>query len=166
MKTASGRALEEVTAREVMTAAMITVRTDMSIQEAAQVLIENEISGAPVVDEIGRFVGVLSMTDIARDMAEKGEAIENRFLRNFYAQGWEDEIDPEDMEKLVVRTSGQLVSDVMTPTIYTVAEGTPVVEITKTMISGRVHRLFVTREGKLAGIVTTLDVLKLMSEGR
>jgi len=56
------------------------------------------------------------------------------------------------------------VRDVMTPTVYTVTEDTPAVDLARTMISGRVHRLFVTRMGRIVGIVTSLDLLRLLCD--
>ena len=58
---------------------------------------------------------------------------------------------------------GRRVRDVMTPAVYTIPEETPVEQIARTMIAGRIHRLFVTRGGHVAGVVTTLDLLKLLT---
>lgn len=58
---------------------------------------------------------------------------------------------------------GRRVRDVMTPVVYTIPEETPVEKIARTMIAGRIHRLFVTRGGHVAGVVTTLDLLKLLT---
>jgi len=120
---------EMKTARDVMNAEVVTVRADMAVREAARILAEKEITGAPAVDDEGRLVGVVSVTDIA-----------------------ESEIDGEAL----------LVRDVMTPTVYTVPEDTPVPQIARTMIAGRIHRLFVTSRGRVVGIVTSLDLMKLL----
>jgi CBS domain-containing protein len=55
-----------------------------------------------------------------------------------------------------------LVRDIMTPTVYTIPDDTPVTEIARTMIAGRIHRLFVTRDWHIVGIVTPLDLLKVL----
>ncbi len=117
------------TARDVMNAEVVTLRADMAVYEAARVLTEKQIMGAPVVDSEGRLVGVVSVTDIA-----------------------ESEIDGKIA----------LVSDIMTPTVYTVPEDTPVPQIARAMIAGRIHRLFVTSRGRVVGIVTSMDLLKLL----
>jgi CBS domain-containing protein len=52
----------------------------------------------------------------------------------------------------------------MTPAVYTVEEDTPVSSLAKTMIAGRVHRLLVMRDQHIVGIVTTLDMLKLLCD--
>lgn len=58
---------------------------------------------------------------------------------------------------------GRCVRDIMTPTVYTVPHDTPVSEAARTLIAGRIHRLFVTRAQRVVGIVTSLDLLKLLA---
>ncbi len=152
-----------LTAKSIMNSSVRSLRDDMSLQEASNFLTENEISGAPVVDESNLFVGVLSVTDIAQDCAERGQFVEMHPGTDHYRLGWEDRLDATETEHLLVGTEDKLVRDVMTPTIYTISEDTPVHEIAQTMVAGRVHRLFVTRHGDLVGIITTLDLLQLLT---
>jgi CBS domain-containing protein len=66
------------------------------------------------------------------------------------------------MVKLHVEENESLpVREIMTPTIYTVPEDTPISDIAKAMVAGRIHRLLVTRGTRLVGIITTLDMLKI-----
>lgn len=164
MKKQSVHDIRRLKAKDIMIPSVLTVEDDMSVQDAAQFLIEHEITGAPVIGSNGTTVGVISLTDIARESAERGETASNRFIRNFYAQGWEDELEPEEMEKLTLGGGSRSVRDVMTPAIYTISEQAPVSEIAAAMIEGRVHRLFVTADDRLTGIVTTLDILELLRD--
>ena len=156
--------IRRLQAKDIMVPSVLTVPDDMSVQDAAQFLIEHEISGAPVVDKNKDTVGVFSLTDIARESAEQGQTASNRFYRNFYAQGWEDELEPEEMEQLMLGSEHRLVRDAMNPAIYTISEQSHVSEIAAAMIDSRVHRLFVTDDDCLTGIITTLDILKLLRE--
>jgi CBS domain-containing protein len=52
----------------------------------------------------------------------------------------------------------------MTPMIFSVREDTSVQEVADTMLKGRIHRVFVTRDGKLTGIVTALDMLQVIRD--
>jgi CBS domain-containing protein len=61
-------------------------------------------------------------------------------------------------------TATEVVRDIMTPAAYTVPHDTPVADVARTMVTGRVHRLLVTKGGHVAGIVTTLDLLKALYE--
>lgn len=60
------RSLTELTAGDLMTEDVMTIAAGLSLPDAARCLAGARVSGAPVVDESGRCVGVLSVTDIAR----------------------------------------------------------------------------------------------------
>src|SRR5262249_8796373 len=123
-----------------------------TLQELSAFLAENNITGAPVIDGAGHFVGVVSATDVAETESEPGP--------------WEtrDGVDAGERRGFHVEGTGRRVRDIMTPTVYTVTEDTPASEVARAMISGRVHRLFVTRDRKIVGIVTSLDLLKLLGD--
>jgi CBS domain-containing protein len=137
-------------ASDVMNPDVMTVTDDMSVPELAAFLTENQITGAPVLDTHGHAVGVVSVTDIAESGGGAGS--------------WqqEDGVQPEDRRGLHVENTGQRVRDIMTPTVYTVPDDTPVSQLASTMIAGRVHRLLVTKDKRIVGIVTALDLLKLL----
>ena len=66
------------TVKDLMSPHIITVADDMTTDALARYLIEREISGAPVVDGQGRLVGVVSMTDIGRNVAEPSDVASSR----------------------------------------------------------------------------------------
>lgn len=80
---------------------------------------------------------------------------------DFYIRGWET--DGEELKGMYIENASQPVQEVMTPTVYTVTEDTPISEIAKIMIAGRIHRLLVTHHNRLVGIITTLDMLKVLT---
>jgi CBS domain-containing protein len=143
-------------ARDVMNRSVRTVRDDRSASELAAFLIEHDISGAPVVDAAGRLVGVVTEHDLTEQRSESGESGP--------LEGWRGRMNREDLAHLHGEGEGLLVRDVMTPTVYTVPEDLTVAEIARTMVAGRVHRLFVTRAGRLVGMISALDLLKLLCE--
>ncbi len=156
----------DLVAGDIMNPNVIVLNTEMTLQEAADVLGSNSISGAPVLNDQEVAVGVISYTDIAQNCAERGYlSPSDRLGPDLYAQGWEDRLEPEEMDRFQIEDGGLLVKDVMTPTVYTVPEKTPVREMAKTMIAGRVHRLFViNQDERLVGIVSTLDLLQLFAD--
>lgn len=157
----------KLVARDIMNTDMVVLRTDMTLQEAAAVLGTHSISGAPVLNSKEVAVGVISYADFAQHCAEQGGFGPSSTSADPFLQGWEDEMEPEELERLHVEDASVMVEDVMTPTVYTVPENTPVREMAKTMIAGRVHRLFVTnKEHKLVGVVSTLDLLQLFADGK
>jgi CBS domain-containing protein len=149
--------MRKLSAADVMNTRLLTVRPDMTARELAAFLVENQISGAPVLDAHGKLVGVVSLMDIAESDAER--APEGDPLH-----GWEGQVAPEEMRGLHVEAEGPLVSDLMTPTVYAVPVETPVALLARTMVSGRIHRLLVTRNHQVVGIVTSLDLLQLLCD--
>jgi CBS domain-containing protein len=118
--------------------------------------------GAPVVDSEGEVVGVVSCTDIAQSTTTEANRLLERSTSGFYEHGWEDKLGPDELERLHIEENESLpVKEIMTPTIYTVPEDTPISDIAKAMVAGRIHRLLVTRGTRLVGIITTLDMLKI-----
>jgi CBS domain-containing protein len=147
---------------------VITVRDDMTLQEVATFLTENQISGAPVEDAERRLVGVVSLSDVARATSEQNQMESDRprgqRLPNsdYYIRGWEKKLTVEEFESFQVEEPGLLVSEIMTPRVYSVDEATPISEAARLMREAHIHRVLVTRHGSVVGIVTTSDLLALL----
>jgi CBS domain-containing protein len=155
-----------VTAIDLMTSEVLSVRPDMSVRELADFLAENEISGAPVVDDDEKLIGVVSATDIAEKSRAEADFIVERSDPRFYVRSFDDTLDVEEMRNLHIENEDMLVRDIMTPKAITVPADLPVAEIAREMVSGRIHRVFVTNlEGRMIGIVTALDLLKILGAG-
>jgi CBS domain-containing protein len=149
-------------AKDVMNPAVLTVRNDMTVRELATFLTENEISGAPVVDPRGKLVGVVSLRDIVESTAEGAEEMVER--PRVSKMGWGDRMTPSELSQMHLENEGLLVREIMTPSVYTVLEDTPVSKVAETMIRGHIHRLVVTRRREAVGIISTLDLLELLTK--
>ena len=139
--------------RDVMTTDIFAVAPDTSLETAARMLTSKEITGAPVVDAEGETVGVISLVDL---VDPDNQASERPGHSTFYriSEGWA-------MTKGESQTPRPgRVSDVMTPATLTTSEDTTVLDATKLMLEYRVHRLLVEKEGRLTGIVSTMDLLR------
>ena len=141
--------LTKTLARDVMMSPVLSVREDHTVHELVTFLTANSISGAPVLDARGKLVGVVSVADIAEDETP----VSRRPRSGSHGHG----------PKRRVGGGARHVSDIMTPTFFTVPDDTPACEIAKTMVAGRIHRLLVTRDGQIVGIVSALDLLKLLT---
>lgn len=153
--------MKRLTAKDIMNPDVITVSSEMTVQELADLFTEKMISGAPVVDREGKLVGVVSLSDIVSSGGRK-RAVQNDSLRSeYFLSGWEDSLGEDELEELrFEEDTGAQVKDIMTPTIFCVPTGMPIAEMADAMIRGRIHRLIVTQGKKVVGIVTTLDMLK------
>jgi CBS domain-containing protein len=154
--------MKNLTAKSIMNRNVLTVREDMTVRELADFFTENMISGAPVVDENSKIIGVVSMTDIVQCAHRKASITMEEREATFY-RGWEQELSGQEMENFhVEECEWATVHEIMTPLSYKVSEDTTVDEMAEIMINGRIHRLLVTRDDRLLGIVTTLDMLKVL----
>ncbi len=146
-----------------MTRNIITVRDDATLSELVATLTEHMITGAPVVDENGKLVGVVSTTDVALHSATRTSNVRRDRPPDFYLRGWEPAED-EFRTFSIEEDTDQVVRDIMTPVIFSVSENAQFQEMADTMVGGRVHRLIVTDGDRVLGIVTTLDLLRGMRD--
>jgi CBS domain-containing protein len=149
------------TAQDLMTQDVIGVEEDMSVAELAQLLLDAGVSGAVVRDAEGKVSGVVSLTDVARAAVEE-EYIWSQRGGDFYLTGWEERYNAEDLAGLRLAHEGQKVADIMSPTVYAVEHDAPASHIADVMLSSHIHRVLVTRDGEVAGIVSTSDLLRLL----
>jgi CBS domain-containing protein len=157
------------TVGELMTRDVLTVPETMTASELARFLSEHEISGAPVVGPTGTLVGVVSTADLAR-LASENVDWSGEERQSFYrTTPLDDEVMAElyGLEGLAQAPpdgSDTQVRDIMSPLIQSVSEDTTVAAVARLMLAGHYHRLLVTRDDAVAGIVTSLDLLALLAE--
>ena len=155
--------MKYTTAKDVMNTRFISVPVEWSVEEVSQFLVDKAITGAPVTDEAGKFIGVVSLTDIVRydSLAEMDLRADEP--HDYYLHGWEDRLAPEELSSFhIAEKPHAFVRDIMTPMIFKVDESTSIQEVADTMLGGRIHRLMVTRKDKIVGIITTMDMLKVI----
>jgi predicted transcriptional regulator len=148
--------------KDLMNPDVMTVADEMTTDELARYLIEREISGAPVVDSQGHLIGVVSMTDIGRKMAETSD-IESSRSSSFYRDIAAD-FALEDPGERYIEERAVTVRDVMTPVIHQVPVTASVAEAARIMVDQHIHRLVVTQGKAPVGIITSMDVLKMVAE--
>ncbi len=154
--------MRPITAGDLMNPEVLTVPEDMTVRQLARFLVDNEITGAPVEDEEGRLIGVVSLVDIAAVASDDGNVRTDRSSPDFFVRGWEDKIAPEEIRDFRVDNEDLLVGEIMTPTVYSVGEDATVAEVASMMLRGHLHRLLVTRDERPVGIVSTSDLLGLL----
>lgn len=157
--------MKKLTAKDVMNPHIISVPADWTIEELAQFFVDKAITGAPVADENGKLIGVVSTTDIARHDGLAETRMRADEPHDYYLHGWEGRLAPEELHSFHIEQPPQgTVREIMTPMVFKVDADTTVQEIADTMITGRIHRLLVTSHGKIIGIVTTMDLLKAIRD--
>jgi CBS-domain-containing membrane protein len=146
-------------AKDIMTREVISVRADEKVENAARIMLDNKISGIPVVDEHNHVVGMITEKDLMVKASE--------LKVPFYLTLFDSIIFLENPIRFNNNLKKYTASDVeaaMTGKVYTVEEGTPVSDIVNIMQKHRINRVPVLRHGKLVGIISRNDILKAMVE--
>ena len=155
--------VRNMTVSDVMQREVLAVDAGWSLEELADFLVDNSISGAPVVAEDDELVGVVSLTDIVRQnrLQEHGSGAQD--MHDLYLFELDRQMGKDELRELHIQyETPVMVRDIMTPMIFSVSEDTSVQEVAETMLKGRIHRVFVTSENRLTGSVTALDMLKVI----
>ena len=141
-----------------------TVRSDLPVTELEQLLVREGISGMPVVED-GELCGVVSRSDIIRVLAgAEGDA---GATLAYYQEIAGAVRGPHSATHMASeRIAALTVRDIMTRELITVAGDQPVREMAQTLVSRGVHRVLVTAGRRLLGIVTTLDLVRAIADGR
>lgn len=146
------------TAADMMVPNLVSLRADASIRAALDLFTHRGISGAPVIDEAGHPIGVLSRSDILIHERESALMADPK-AEMFFGTDWPLKAD-EAMPTLT-RFDEVRVRDLMTPAVFSVRIDTPAGKVVSEMLALHVHRLFVVDDtGILVGVVSALDVLK------
>ena len=127
---------------DLMRTEVRTIEPDATIIDAVEMLADAHVSGLPVVDHHGKFVGVLTSTDILQAEAEASDAAAR------------EELFDSTVEELMTRTP------------RTVTESADVRETAQQMLYLDVHRLFVVRDGQLVGVISQSDLVRAMAQSR
>lgn len=136
--------------RDVMTRKVVSVRSDTPLKEVARSLAEYGISGVPVVDEVGRVLGVVSEADLLlkeQDPPRSGRSI---FAWLF---------DREETRRIEAKLHATTAGEAMSAPPITVDAARSVREAAALMTRHRINRLPVLDDGRLAGIVTRADLV-------
>jgi predicted transcriptional regulator len=156
MSSPANVVLRAQTAADLMSPNPMSLRGDATLHEAVAFLVDRNISGAPVIDEAGRPIGVLTQTDVLIHDREEVEHVSPPEIEygTPLPRSWWDEFQIE-------RVNTTPVCDLMTPAVFCVSLDTPAWSVVEQMRDLNVHRLFVTDvNGVLVGVISAMDVVR------
>lgn len=143
-------------ARDVMSTNVIRVRPDTPVTTIARILVDHHVSAVPVVDG-DRLVGLVSEGDLLH-RRESGTEQPLSWWSEFFRT-------TEDRAKAYLKARGQSANDVMSTGLQTIGPDTELAAAADLMERHKIKRLPVVEDGKLLGIVSRADLLKLMLVG-
>jgi len=139
-------------ASDVMSGNVLSVRPEATIAEAIRLMLDNRISGLPVLDETGRLVGILTEGDLLRRGETGTERHRPRWLEIL--------MGPGRLAEEYVRTHGRRIAEVMTRDPVGVSPDTPLEEIVALMERHRIKRVPVLDGDVPVGILSRADLLR------
>lgn len=151
----------EMTAADVMTRNVISVNKSTTILELVEIFFSKKVSGVPVVDDKGALVGIISKTDLVTHGLEK----ELKSILGNKMPG-QSEIGLPDFDYLLgPEPSTETVDRIMSSPVVTAAPDTKVTKLVKIMLDNKIHRIIIVEKENLVGIITSMDLLKIIETG-
>jgi CBS domain-containing protein len=143
---------------------VVTVSSDDSLRDALKLMMENHVTGLPVMDRSSRCIGLITATDILNYEDESADESAGGTTQFFDpdTEQWED-------VPIVAFSSEDLgdvhVAEVMSRDLIWVSQNTPINEVAKRMVQERIHRVLVMDErSQLYGIISTFDFVRVAAE--
>ena len=158
----------DLIASQVMRRSIMTVPKTLPLPSLEHAFLERGISGFPVVDG-EELVGVVSRSDVIRHLsAEQQLAAETS---DFYLDSEGFHEIPVSGEAQVSERFGQrmqelTVGDVMHRQLFAVGADQTLRAVAESMVDNNIHRVLVTRQGRLLGLISTMDIVRLYAQGR
>jgi CBS domain-containing protein len=128
---------------ELMQTDLAAIAADASLGEAITMLVDAHVLALPAFDTHGKFVGVLSTSDLLEALAERGRGGE--------VGAWLD---------------NTRVKDLMTPQPQCVAPDDDVKKAAQEMLYLGIHRVFVVDDDTLVGVLSQSDVVQAFANGK
>jgi CBS domain-containing protein len=158
----------DLTASQVMRTCIRTVPKTLPLPSLERSFLEFGVSGFPVVDG-EELLGVVSRSDVIRHLsAEQQVAAETSdFYRD--SDGFHEApvlSTAQAAERIGQRMQELTVGDVMHRQLYAVGAEQTLRAVAQTMADNNIHRVLVTRQGRLLGLISAMDIVRLYADGR
>lgn len=140
---------------ELMSRKSISVIPSTLVADAARIMLANRVSGLPVVDEAGDLVGIVTEGDLLRRAEIGTDGKQAGWLKSLLL--------PSTVASDYVHTHARHVSGVMTHSPVFVTPETELDEVAQLMLRKHIKRLPVLEHGKLIGIISRADLLRVLA---
>ena len=145
-------------ASDIMSSRVVSVAPEATVLEAIKLMLDNHISGLPVIDKSGALVGIITEGDFLRRAETGTERKRPRWLEIL--------VGPNSLAGDYVRSHGRKVEEVMTREPIAIDEDVPLDEVVRIMERCRVKRLPVMRGDRVVGIVSRANLLHALASMR
>ncbi len=139
---------------DVMTRDVVSIDADRPVRDVAQLLLDRHISAVPVVDPVGRLLGLVSEGDLLRRV-EAGTERRRAGWRSLIATG-------PHLAAEYTKAHGRRASDIMTREVVTATEDASLRDVADLLEQHRIKRVPVVRDHVVVGIVSRADILRAL----
>ncbi len=160
-------------ARDIMETKLVTVAPDTPLNEVSDLLFRHGITGAPVVapnhkDSPGAVLGVISRSDLVRFplYQDTMEGIVSEYSRELEAAEGESDGSADQPQPIHEVLEEHTAREAMAPVPVVVAPDVSVRDVARAMAAQHVHRALVVENDNLVGLISALDIVELVAEGR
>jgi CBS domain-containing protein len=158
----------DLVASQVMRRSITTVPKLLPLPLLERAFLSSGISGFPVVDE-DELVGVVSRSDVIRQLSTEQEVAAK--TSDFYhdSNGFHELPvlnGSQVSERIGQRMQELKVADVMHSQLHEVDADQTIRAVAQKMVDNNIHRVLVTREGRLLGLISSMDIVRLYAQGR
>ncbi len=152
--------------RDIMHKDVETVRPETRLPELGRAFQHSRVSGFPVVEKDGRLVGIVSRSDVIRQLAIEqslGEAMVDS-VRDDTDEDWAESSAQEIGQLVGRRMEGHRVGDIMRTDLISAAPDDSLGEVAARMLERGVHRVPVVEDGQLVGLISSMDFVRLAAD--
>jgi predicted transcriptional regulator len=154
----------QIPLREVMSTDLLIVYEGWSIKRLVDFFDQHQITGAPVVASDGELVGVVTLTDVLRFQSHPPDMESIQAAADYYCGEAAQHFTEEDFRRLRDRASTTCtVNSIMTPEVLAIEVESSLASACAHLLEERIHRLFVTDEKRLVGVITAMDCLRIVT---
>lgn len=147
--------------RDIMTKNVIACQADTSIKEAARLMFLNGLTGLPVLDKQDKLVGIITEYDLMRIEDHLHLPVTFAFLGSIVAL--DNPLNGDEVEKQLKQLAATKVSDLMTKEVKTIGPDASIEDVAELFLHKKVNPVPVVENGKLVGIISRADVVKLIA---
>jgi CBS domain-containing protein len=143
-------------ARDIMVRDVIAVHADTLVRDIATLMVENHISGVPVLTDKGKLIGMISQSELLH-RAELGTERKHKWWLRIFA-------DSSALAREYAKTHGLKAHDIMSRYVVSVRGDAELSDVADILDKRRIKRVPVVREDRMVGIITRGDLVRVLSQ--
>lgn len=144
----------KVIVSDIMERDIIAVPPTLRLEQLARLFVEKRVSGFPVVNSRSELLGLVSQKDLIGSVVDQQQERDKEFYTSLYME----------FDQNFGVLPGACVQDIMTPFVYYATPESDILEVIDLMLQNSIHRVVVTKDRQLKGLVTSSQLLRVLRD--